>query len=122
MNSTASQSSSSGCDGGLPLRPKLAVVSTSGRPKCHAQTWFTATRAVSGFAGLVTQFASAVRRPLLVFVYVGVSGVYASPGGATALRAASTTFASDWAFCAANGLSLASAAFARWAVPKVASD
>ena len=33
MNSTASQSSSSGCVGGLPLRPKLNTVGTSGLPK-----------------------------------------------------------------------------------------
>ena len=76
MNSTASQSSSSGCDGFAPLRPKLLVVSTSGRPKCQPQTWFTATRAVSGLSRFVSQFARAARRPLLVFGYCGVSGVY----------------------------------------------
>ena len=33
MNSTASQSSSSGCVGCFPLRPKLNTVATSGLPK-----------------------------------------------------------------------------------------
>ena len=50
MNSTASQSSSAGCVGALPLRPKSKTVATSGAPKCRSQMWLTATRAVSGLS------------------------------------------------------------------------
>ena len=66
MNSTASQSSSSGCEGFLPLRPKSKTLSTRGLPKCRIQMWLTATRAVSGFMGCVIHSARARRRPVLV--------------------------------------------------------
>ncbi len=66
INSTASQSSSSGCVGAAPLRPKSWVVATSGVPKCQRQMWLTATRAVSGLARSVIQRARAARRPVLL--------------------------------------------------------
>ena len=60
ISSTASQSSSSGWLGRLPLRPKSKTVSTSGRPKCRIQMWLTATRAVSGLSRLVIHAARAL--------------------------------------------------------------
>ena len=48
MNSTASQSNSSGCEGAIPWTPKSPGVSTSPRPKCCRQTRLTMTREVSG--------------------------------------------------------------------------
>src|SRR5262249_45690527 len=66
FSSTASQSSSSGCVGRAPLRPKSNMVATSGLPKCRDQTWLTATRAASGFFGSAIQLASALRRPVLI--------------------------------------------------------
>ena len=48
MKSTASQSSSSGCDGADARVPKSSAVSTRPTPKIACQTRFTATRAVSG--------------------------------------------------------------------------
>ena len=51
MNSTASQSSSSGCVGGSPILPKFSSVATMPRPKCFCQRRLTMTRAVSGFCG-----------------------------------------------------------------------
>ena len=65
ISSAASQSRSSGCVGGLPFRPKSKTVGTSGVPRCRAQRWFTATRAVSGLRRSVIHSASALRRPLL---------------------------------------------------------
>ena len=59
-----------GASAGLPLRPKSKTVGTSGAPKWRIQMWLTATRAASGLSRLVTQFASAVRRPVLVAGYV----------------------------------------------------
>ena len=56
-NSVASQSSSSGCEGGSPWRPKFSVVFTSPVPKCCCQSRFTATRAVSGLSGETSQRA-----------------------------------------------------------------
>src|SRR5204862_4842403 len=50
-NSTASQSSSSGCDGGSPCEPKSSAVFTRPVPKISCQKRFTVTRAVSGFEG-----------------------------------------------------------------------
>ena len=50
MNSTASQSSSSGCVGGSPILPKFSSVATMPRPKCFCQRRLTMTRAVSGFS------------------------------------------------------------------------
>ena len=66
MSSTASQSSSAGWVGGLPLRPKSNTVGTSGVPKCRIQMWLTATRAVSGLSRSAIQRARASRRPVLV--------------------------------------------------------
>ena len=57
MNSTASQSSSSGCVGGSPCVPKSSLVSTRPLPKCCAQMRFIVTRAVSGLFGSTSQFA-----------------------------------------------------------------
>ena len=54
----ASQSSSSGCDGGVPRVPKSSLVSTRPRPKNCSHAWLTATRAVSGFSRLTSQRAS----------------------------------------------------------------
>ena len=48
MNSSASQSSSSGCVGRSPSTPKSPGVSTSPRPKWCIQTRLTSTRATSG--------------------------------------------------------------------------
>ena len=104
---TASQSRSSGWDGLDPFRPKSKTVVTSGRPKCRAQTWFTITRAESGFCRSAIQFASADRRPVLVvgnglnreasvsrfdsFVLREPRGtVYESPGFSAAFVAAAT--------------------------------
>ena len=50
MNSTASQSSSSGWLGGSPCAPKSSTVFTRPVPKSICQSRLTATRAVSGFA------------------------------------------------------------------------
>ena len=47
-NSAASQSSSSGCVGSAPLRPKSLGVSTMPRPKWYCQTRLTIDRQVSG--------------------------------------------------------------------------
>ena len=63
-NSVASQSSSSGWEGGVPERPKFDGLLTMPRPKCRSQMWFTITRAVSGWFGCVNQRAKARRRPL----------------------------------------------------------
>ena len=48
--SAASQSSSSGCDGRPPLKPKSLGVSTRPVPKCACQSRLTMTRANSGIA------------------------------------------------------------------------
>ena len=66
ISSAASQSSSAGCDGGWPLRPKSFTVGTIARPKWRPQMWLTATRAVSGFDSSAIQRAKASRRPVLV--------------------------------------------------------
>ena len=50
------------------LRPKSYIEATSGSPKCRAQTWLTATRAVKGFRRSTIQRASASRRPVLTFL------------------------------------------------------
>ena len=62
MKSLASQSSSSGWDGGSPCRPKSLGVRTSASPKCQPQTRLTRTRAVRGLSAAVNQVASAARR------------------------------------------------------------
>ena len=61
MNRLASQSSSSGCDGDSPWRPKSLAVRTRPCPKCQAHTRLTITRAVSGFFGLAMSSASSFR-------------------------------------------------------------
>ncbi len=63
MNLAASQSSSSGCVGFLPVAPKLFGLPAIAWPKCHCQMRLTITRAVSGFSGEAIQSASASRRP-----------------------------------------------------------
>ena len=57
-NSEASQSSSSGCVGFSPCVPKSSDVRTMPRPKNSCHMRFTATRAVSGFSGPVSQCAN----------------------------------------------------------------
>ena len=49
-NSTASQSSSSGCEGRMPVLPKLLGVRTMPSPKWCCQIRFTITRAVKGLS------------------------------------------------------------------------
>ena len=56
-NSTASQSSNSGCDGGAPIVPKSSLVSTRPRPYRASQRRLTITRAVSGLSRLTSQRA-----------------------------------------------------------------
>ena len=60
-NSLASQSSSSGCDGGVPWVPKSFSVSTRPRPKNCLPERLTVTRAVSGFAGSTSHCARSSR-------------------------------------------------------------
>jgi hypothetical protein len=50
-NSTASQSSNSGCDGNSPVMPKSPAVRTSPTPKSSCQNRLTVTRAMSGCSG-----------------------------------------------------------------------
>ena len=50
-NSTASQSSSSGCDGGSPCDPKSSAVFTMPVPNTCCQNRFTVTRAIRGLEG-----------------------------------------------------------------------
>ena len=63
MNSTANQSSSLGCVGGMPCEPKSFSVCTMPRPKkcCHMR--LTATRARSGLLRSATQRAKSSRFP-----------------------------------------------------------
>ena len=61
MNSTASQSSSSGWLGGSPWMPKSSGVRTMLRPKSSAHQRLTVTRAVSGFSRATSQRASVSR-------------------------------------------------------------
>ena len=58
MNSTASQSSSSGWLGNVPCVPKSSSVSTRPRPNSCAQKRLTMTRAVSGLSRSTSQRAS----------------------------------------------------------------
>src|SRR5438045_479791 len=55
MNSAASQSNNSGCEGIAPWVPKSFSVSTRPTPKYCCQTRFIVTRAVSGFFGSTSQ-------------------------------------------------------------------
>ena len=57
-NSTASQSSNSGCDGNSPETPKSPAVRTRPVPNNSLQKRFTVTRAVSGCSGRSSHFAS----------------------------------------------------------------
>src|SRR5438093_657640 len=50
-NSVASQSNSSGCDGGSPCDPKSSADFTIPVPKYICQNRFTVTRAISGYDG-----------------------------------------------------------------------
>jgi hypothetical protein len=61
MNSVASQSSSSGCVGFAPIRPKSFSVSTMPVPKYRCQIRFTVTRASSGLAGSTSHRARSNR-------------------------------------------------------------
>ena len=63
-----------GMGGRFPMLPKSFGVSTSPRPKCCCQRRLTITRAVSGFQGSVSHFASAVRRPLEFFERLDLRG------------------------------------------------
>ena len=65
MSSAASQSSSAGCEGGWPLRPKSLTVGTIARPKWRPHRWLTATRAVNGLDLSAIHRAKASRRPVL---------------------------------------------------------
>ena len=56
-NSTASQSSSSGCDGSSPVMPKSPVVRTRPVPNTSCQKRLTVTRAVSGCSGRSSHWA-----------------------------------------------------------------
>ena len=67
-NSAASQSSNSGCVGGSPDIPRFSEVGTMPTPVRCCQSRLTITRATSpaaGVPGWVSQWARAVRRPLL---------------------------------------------------------
>ena len=63
MNSLASQSSNSGCEGFSDMLPKSSGEETKPSPKCLSQTRFMATRAVSGLSLLAMDFANS-KRPL----------------------------------------------------------
>ncbi len=85
MNSVASQSSNSGCDGGSPWSPKFSVVATSPRPKRDCHSALTATLAVSGFAGSISHRprsyrSGSPRRPRSGGKKAGVPGRTSSPG------------------------------------------
>ena len=61
MNSVASQSSNSGCEGHSPRVPKSSLVFTRPVPKNCCQNRFTVTRAVSGCVGSTSQRANVSR-------------------------------------------------------------
>jgi hypothetical protein len=65
MNSTASQSSSSGWLGYSDCIPKSSLLFTIPVPKYVSQNRLTATRAVSGWFGATSHFASASRSGLI---------------------------------------------------------
>src|SRR5437867_2391772 len=62
MNSLASQSSNSGCDGLAPFAPKSLGVPTNPSPKWYCQRRLTMTLAVRGLAGSTIHLARARRR------------------------------------------------------------
>ena len=64
MNSTASQSSSSGCDGGSHWMPRSSLVATMPVPKYACQTRLTSDRAVVGDSRSTSQFANVSRSRL----------------------------------------------------------
>src|SRR5262245_14874078 len=55
INSTASQSSNSGCEGRSPRKPKSSVVLTNPTPNNICQKRLTVTRLVSGFDECTSQ-------------------------------------------------------------------
>src|SRR6266851_1455772 len=57
INSVASQSINSGCEGWSPCDPKLSTVFTKPTPKNISQYRFTATRAVNGLDGSTSHMA-----------------------------------------------------------------
>ena len=61
MNSTASQSSNSGCDGASDCVPRSSLVLTSPVPKYDCQTRLTIERAVVGDCGSTSQRANVSR-------------------------------------------------------------
>ena len=63
MNSQASQSSNSGCDGISQRVPKSSGVSTRPLPKYVCQTRFTNARAVVGDFRSTSHFAKVSREP-----------------------------------------------------------
>src|SRR5262245_60597281 len=79
LNSQASQSSNSGCEGASPWRPKSSLVLTSPVPKQRSQSRLTVTRAVRGFCGSTSQRARASRSPTFVVKLLvktaGIAGV-----------------------------------------------
>src|SRR5262249_48796561 len=104
-NSLASQSSSSGCVGGVPRLPKLLVERTMPRPKWCCQTRLTITRAVSGLSLLAIQFANASRRPE-VLASGPRSGITGAGGASTDKKPGSTSspFACGLPRCSTNVL------------------
>ena len=70
-NSTASQSSSWGCEGRWPMMPKSSVVSTRPAPKSSFHMRLTVTRAVKGFSGLTVHSAE---RQAIVRLPAGKAG------------------------------------------------
>src|SRR5438874_5845276 len=75
-NSYASQSSSSGCDGGSPIFPKLLGVRTMPSPKWCCQMRFTMTRAVRGFSDAVSHSANPRRRQVVLAPVSGAGNKY----------------------------------------------
>src|SRR5262249_5516998 len=61
MNSTASQSSSSGCEGGSLCVPRSSLVTTSPVPKYACQARLTSARAVVGDFSSTSHFANVNR-------------------------------------------------------------
>ena len=79
MKRVARWSSSSGCDGGSPVTPKLSTDFTRPVPKRWCQTRLTMTRETRGLRGLESHCANS-SLPLCLTLTTG------SPGNATTLR------------------------------------
>ena len=82
-NFAASQSSSSGWVGFLPVLPKLFGFPASGWPKCHIHTRFTMALVVSGLSALATHSAKALRRPSMasgIGVFCAAPSTLRTPG------------------------------------------